>query len=507
MLPSQLLRVRISRGVIYPRWARGSDEEIQLAQDLIEVFRIGAKLSEIHERVEEIEDMYEFTGIDYKFVRGLAILLERASKFERPSTIIEPERAREVMFRLVNVKYGGFVPEELREDVLSEAAKELGIGKEELERSLWADSDKLQVLVERPNYSPEELLREYNLSLLQTTLFKALNMKIETKAAGWEVKNVLRSLKRFGLMYTAEKGENGIIIEVSGPASILKMTTRYGVSLAKLIPYVISMSHWKIRAEISRNRRILNLLIDSRFRSLFPLKEMGEPEYDSSLERRFASIAEAGGWRTIREPEPLIVGKSIMIPDFLLVKGAARIYVEVMGFWTPEYIEKKVRKLSLLKEPMLVLVRKDLLCSRTENIPEDVFYIEGNKIDKVALFKRLNELEKKLISSIVRISDDELRGMVVDLRELARARGLTLDQLKRTISLEEYVISGDYAVKQDLINLFKGKNIPRKVKDFKSMLKDMNLPEEAAIPLALALGYEIIWHGLDEDGAELSQAI
>ncbi len=504
MLPSQLLRVRISRGMIYPLWARGSDEEIQLAQDLIEIFKEGSKLSEIHERIEEIEEMYELAGIDYKLVRGLALLLERASVFERPNTAIEPERARETVFRLVNVKYGGFVPEELRNDVLNEAAKELGIEKGELEKSLWADSDKLQMLVRVPNYSPEDLLKEYNLSLLQTALFRALELKIETKAAGWEVKHLIRNLKRFGLMYAAEKGESGIVVEVSGPASILKMTTRYGTSVAKLIPYVVSMSHWKIKASISRNRRVLTLLIDSRFRDIFPSGELGEPEYDSSLERRFASIAEAGGWRAIREPEPLVVGRSIMIPDFLLVKGAAKIYVEVMGFWTPEYVEKKIEKLSLLKEPMLILARKDLLCSKTEKIPEDIFYMEGSRIDRVALFKKLDELEKRLISSIAEISDDELRGMVVDLRKLAKARGLTLDQLKKKILSKDYVISGDYAMRKDLIDLFREKSIPKKVKELKSILRSMNLPEEAAIPLASALGYKIIWHGLNEDEAELS---
>ncbi len=504
MLPSQLLRVRISKGIIYPIWARGSDEELQLARDLIRVFKAGVKLSEIQERVEEIEEIYESTGIDYKLVRGLTILLERTSRFKRPNTIVEPERAREVVFRLVNIKYGGFVPEELRDDALNEATKELGIEREELEKSLWADSDKLQVLVGGLNYSPENLLKEYNLSLLQTALFKALDLRIEAKVSGWEIKNLLRSLKRFGLMYAAEKKEGKIIVEVSGPVSILKMTTRYGTSIARLIPYVVLMSHWKIRSKISRNRRILTLLVDSKFRYLFPSKEPSEPKYDSSLERRFASIAEAGGWKAIREPEPLVVGKSIMIPDFLLLKGAAKIYVEIMGFWTPEYVEKKIRKLSLLKESMLILARKDLLCSRIESIPKDIFYIEGNRIDRVALFKKLKELEEKLISSIAKISDDELKGTVVDLRKLAKAEGFTLDQLKKAISLKEYIISGDHAVKQDLINLFREKNIPRKVKDFKSMLRSVNLPEEAAIPLALALGYKIIWHGLDEDEAEIS---
>ncbi len=504
MLPSQLLRARVRKSVLLPLWARGTEEEIELARELIAAFQLGGRLSEIHERVEEIEGMYELLGVDYRFVRGLALLLERMSQFRRPETVIEPEKAREVVFRLVNVKYSGFVTEEIRDQALEEAALELGISKEDLEDSLWADSDDFQVLISGPEISPEDLLRKYNLSLLQTSLFKALHLRIETRATGWEVKGFLRALKRLGLMYTAERFERGVAIEVSGPASILKMTTRYGTSLAKLIPHVVSMSHWRISAEISRNKRVLSLRLDSRARDLFPKGGVEEPQYDSSLERRFASIAEAGGWRAIREPEPLVAGRSILIPDFLLVNGPAKVYVEVMGFWTPEYIEKKIKKLSLLKEPILILARKDLLCSRTENLPKDVLYIEG-RIDKVALLRKLNELERRAIEEIA-LSDRDLDGDIVDLRSLAKKRGMRIDQLKRTLSLERYEVLGNYAVRKEVLESLKNRKLPRKVKELKAMLREEGLPEDVALPLASALGYEVVWHGLDEDEAELYPA-
>ncbi len=504
MLPSQLLRARVRRSMLLPLWATGTDEEIRLAGELIESFQRGKRLSEIHERVEEIEEMYELMGMDYKLVRGLALLLERMSHFKRPETVLDPERAREIVFRLVNVKYGGFVTEELRDQALEDAANELGISKEDLEDSLWADSDDYQVLISPPEISPGDLLRKYNLSLLQTSLFRALNLKIETKAAGWEVKDFLRSLKRLGLMYTAERGEEGVIIEVSGPASILKMTTRYGTSLAKLVPYVTSMSHWRITAKISRNKRILLLKVDSSMKDLFPSEGIEEPQYDSSLERRFANIAEAGGWRAIREPEPLVAGNSILIPDFLLVKGPAKVYVEVMGFWTPEYVEKKIRKLSLLEEPILIVARRDLLCSRAESLPKDVFYIEGS-IDKVSLLRKLNELERRIMDGVV-LSDREFEGDVVDLKALAREKGMRIDQLKRILSLESYRVLGDYAVRVDILESFRAKKLPRKIRELKTVLREEGLPEDIAIPLASTLGYEVVWHGLDEDEAELYPA-
>jgi predicted nuclease of restriction endonuclease-like RecB superfamily len=90
--------------------------------------------------------------------------------------------------------------------------------------------------------------------------------------------------------------------------------------------------------------------------------------YDSSIEQAFAeafhSLASsdgADGWQLEREPEPLLIANAAMesatsnishgifIPDFALTRGNVRIYVEILGFWTPAYRERKIAKLQLLK--------------------------------------------------------------------------------------------------------------------------------------------------------------
>lgn len=84
--------------------------------------------------------------------------------------------------------------------------------------------------------------------------------------------------------------------------------------------------------------------------------------YDSSIEQSFAEAfasLERGqgtdGWRLEREPEPLLFAESearpggIFIPDFALTRSARRIYVEILGFWTPAYRERKLQKLQHLK--------------------------------------------------------------------------------------------------------------------------------------------------------------
>ncbi len=84
--------------------------------------------------------------------------------------------------------------------------------------------------------------------------------------------------------------------------------------------------------------------------------------YDSSVEQSFAEAfaslertQSTDGWQLEREPEPLLLSPNqgnasgIFIPDFALTRGTRRIYVEILGFWTPAYRERKIHKLQQLK--------------------------------------------------------------------------------------------------------------------------------------------------------------
>ncbi len=80
------------------------------------------------------------------------------------------------------------------------------------------------------------------------------------------------------------------------------------------------------------------------------------PLFDSSIEASFAEAFTAlansqgvDGWRLEREPEPLLLDQSIFIPDFALSRAQRRIYVEILGFWTLAYRERKIQKLQQLQ--------------------------------------------------------------------------------------------------------------------------------------------------------------
>lgn len=112
-----------------------------------------------------------------------------------------------------------------------------------------------------------------------------------------------------------------------------------------------------------RMLRMLWVAADAKGASTAIATGAGDAEFDSGVEEHlfaeFAALERAGeahGWRLEREPEPVVVGDVIVIPDFTLTRGTRRVYVEVAGYWRPEYRERKARKLRAVRGAVNLLV-------------------------------------------------------------------------------------------------------------------------------------------------------
>ena len=74
-------------------------------------------------------------------------------------------------------------------------------------------------------------------------------------------------------------------------------------------------------------------------------------EFDSRLEADFAHEFEQkignkrGHWRLTRESEVVLLGDTVMVPDFVLTDTDdenRRILIELVGFWHPQYLRRKL---------------------------------------------------------------------------------------------------------------------------------------------------------------------
>ncbi len=379
MLPKELLEVKRSGGMIFPKFASLSD--VRLAEKVIEVYRLclGKKLKVVQTNLRKIED-----AKNYRKVRGFSKLIERECKFER-ATKLDPLSVRMFLFER------GFVTSlSERRRIIKEASEHFGVSDEEIERAMFADVEEENILKEIPNITPEELIKRYNLSLLQTTVFNSLRLTFWISS---NHKNVFRKMKWLGLMYELHENDGKLLVSLTGAASILKMTRKYGTSMAKLIPEIIKAKEWWIRAEVldEYERRIYFLEISDRFRSLFPLEYEERVDYDSSLEEEFARrIKFLLNCEVVREPGVIKSGRYAYIPDFLVRKGEKEVYVEIAGFWTEEYVRRKLEKIAEANIPLILIVRDDLALNKPKGVL-DVVVIRKGKIPYKDVLRKLKQ--------------------------------------------------------------------------------------------------------------------
>jgi len=105
-------------------------------------------------------------------------------------------------------------------------------------------------------------------------------------------------------------------------------------------------------------------------------------EFDSKLERNFAEKFEKSDteWRLEREADIIDLKDTVMIPDFAFVHpDGRRALMEIVGFWTPDYLKRKLNKLRRAGlENMVVAVSEKLNCSEEdfEDIPGEVIFFK-----------------------------------------------------------------------------------------------------------------------------------
>ncbi len=505
MLPAELLTHRTKQGKIYPRFALLDQENLELARNLIEVY--AASTSGRRGEILGILEDLESEG-DHRFIRGLSTLLERRCDFEVCSAI-EPLIARREVFEAAN-KLSPITTNEKRAMVINRAAGALKLTSEEVESSLWADLDEELILKSFTQITPEELLRWYNLSLAQTLLFRATSMEFSVSEAH---SLIFRKIKYLGLMYFAEQRSDGFWVTVEGTSSLFKLTEKYGTALAKLLPIIAGTASWKIKARIvmryAESPRIYEFLLDSSSKELISYFESLEREtFDSAVESNFAHRFNAlkTGWTLKREPEPLIAGTSVFIPDFIFEKAGLKVYLEIAGFWTEDYLKRKLQKLKQLRETDIIIAfDKNLACSDLKEIPGKIIFFE-KEIQLKPVLDHLREIEdQKIEKELAGFSAQlELAEDIVKVEDKAEEYGTSAEVIKRiAVNSKGHILIGEQLISKSAIEMLKSKVLELFPQPSYNSVAEMLEKEGVKNPELLldAMGFAVRWKGLDADKA------
>ncbi|MGI8843868.1 MAG: DUF790 family protein [Gemmatimonadaceae bacterium] len=245
------------------------------------------------------------------------------------------------------------------------AALQLGRTAGDVAELLYADQPGARLLVRVPVLSGRALLARYNLELARGVLLNAESVRL-TARGGW--RGIFRAVKAARLMHVVRRVGRSYELEVTGPAAaFIVRPARYGVRLARVVPALARAPGWRLEADVHHDGALLEFRARGRPRGSGTRPAVGKtarrPRYDSEWERSLAADfrrhfrEERDGWRLSREAEPVMAGNELFLPDFTLRHSDGReALIELVGFWTPEYLIAKARKVRAAGMEHLILV-------------------------------------------------------------------------------------------------------------------------------------------------------
>jgi predicted nuclease of restriction endonuclease-like RecB superfamily len=265
-------------------------------------------------------------------------VLARLQRSRRPRSAVPPRRARELVFQAA-ARADSAPPL-----VLAEVAADLGVTARDLSDSLFADLPG-ERLVEPASVplSPGDLALHINLALVQALLSHASKVLIDVEG---QTRALVRHARLRGLICTVTErtGLDDVCLEISGPFALFRRTGLYGRALGQIVPMLAWCARFRLRAECVLHGRPRTL----QLRTGDPLFPGGAPRrHDSRIEERFAREFRkvAPEWDVVREPEPINADGTLIFPDFALQRRAdpaRRWLLEIVGFWTPDYVARKL---------------------------------------------------------------------------------------------------------------------------------------------------------------------
>ena len=369
-----------------------------------------------------------------------------------------------------------------------------------------------------------------------------------------------------------------IVCSIDGPTSLFKLTDRYGTQIAKLVPSIISSKNWSIKAWIikqnyQKGKKIYEFEISNQ-NSPYLLwdpysglnkgngnkKEIAPSNYktlsyDSTVEEAFASNVSQllpEGWKMRREPNPLItrLGKAL-IADFVFEKYDKNIYLEIVGFWTKDYLRRKIQKVIDVIKPststnnidFFIAVNETAYASSTFDAnerlawkqihslltDERVIFYKNNQIPVSPLLRYLRAIDKTMLKKIAEdnfiplleeikdITSNNNNGKnetIVSINELAHKHGIPIDAAAKIInrSIEEkasiiepnYILVGNYLIPKSTASILEDSLIGvTKFTDACDIFGKNGIPESCYPEFIDKLGYDVVWKNMDLDSATI----
>ncbi len=355
MLTSDLVRVRLPRGgAIAPTFIKPNSKDLlETAETLVALLNDG--LAERWTKGQVDQAILEAIGDrrDQKLIRGVAkIILDRCT-FE-VATPLPPTELREAVFLAAHAAGGvsltsGPLGHATCDTVMLDVAQSMGMDPNDLASALYGDLPDEQRLTAFDAKEPTWLLNRYNVSLVQSVLLHATQVRIVLdEPTVPRIRQLMRWAKFYQLVHSATRDGKALVLTLDGPGSIFHQSSRYGMQLASFFPALLLQDGpWTATASVRWKRTDKELTIDPSSALVSHYRDTGN--YETQVHEWFVERFKANkqtAWKLDRRVRPMdLGGRSVILPDYRLTNGDRTAYIEILGYWKKDYLNRRLEAL------------------------------------------------------------------------------------------------------------------------------------------------------------------
>ncbi len=267
-----------------------------------------------------------------------------------------------------------------RHDEGVKAIKEVLLGEErsDLKESLWADYSHYEVLHrirEKPDLGQIIGLANFYSLVVLCRFSVELRADIEGGIPGSVAKAIIYAAKRNGVFIELDREDQGVVVRVlPGNRELGSVGQQNALSrvIGVLIRELLRNKVTFVFSALVKHPQFKNLKrfsVDSEelreYSVISGIESITSDAFvaDSETERAlFEEIRKnAHGWTIHEDPEIVFLEKTIYVPDFVAEQEGKKVLIELAGFYTADYLEKKAEKLKEVekKHDLVVLVQEE----------------------------------------------------------------------------------------------------------------------------------------------------
>ena len=445
---------------------------------------------------------------------------------------LTPTQIRAQIFDIVNRNSKGFVTLAERDEMVKAIQQELLIPTNNFDSLMFLDIESERILQKNETVEAHKLISYFNYDVIETALCFSINFNIVlNKLPGYLGKNLIFISKKNYVFTDITLEEDGYVISIEPPLELFRDKGGWGKNIANVAMYIIRSAlrdkiSFQLQAIVKpRNRKALYFLRSDNLPLLPTFKTDDEgtfkPEIDSKVEERFLRTwKNFHGWKAVPEPEAIIIGKKMYVPDFLLERSGKSVYLEIVGFYTLKYIQKKktqMKELSKHDLPIIYLVDEELKTHFSDLRGVTILYYSGAQIPNNNLLKLLEKkfsdfeerfpifveemekMSKEIVEKTQTLSLQEIQSRFKSYSSEETVKILQSSEIESILNRDSIEFISSFGLVTTAVIKSVGEYLKDKKKISLDALKDQ-FPDikEALISISQNIGCNVKWKSIDE---------